>query len=221
MKKTIFTLILSSLVFVSFSQEKILTGEYGKSDFIYKNGKIGIGTDTPVSPLSFGQEGSIYFPSKNGKSNYIMTDQTSNRFKIEGSEGLEFWTYYNGWGQRMVLQKNGDVGIGTTDTKGFKLAVKGKIGSEEIQVNAPGYWPDYVFASDYKLKSLDEVETYIEQNNHLPDIPSEKEVKEKGINLGDMNAKLLQKIEELMLYTIQQQKEIEKLKEKIELLDEK
>ena len=107
----------------------------------------------------------------------------------------------------------GDVGIGTSDTKGFKLGVKGKIAAEEVKVATYDNWADFVFAKEYKLPSLKEVENHIKEKGHLKDIPSAKEVKKNGIFLGEMDSKLLQKIEELTLYTIKQQKEIEILKE--------
>lgn len=113
--------------------------------------------------------------------------------------------------KHLVLKPNGHLGIGTDDTKGFELGVKGKIAAEEVKV-AIYPWPDFVFKSDYNLPTLKEVEQHIKQKGHLKDIPSAKEVKEDGIFLGDMNSKLLQKIEELTLYTIEQQKEINKLK---------
>ncbi|GAB5473192.1 MAG: hypothetical protein Mars2KO_12910 [Maribacter sp.] len=114
---------------------------------------------------------------------------------------------------RMKVQSNGKVGIGTNDIpNGYKLAIAGSAIAEEIDVQLQGQWPDFVFKEAYELPSLKEVETHIRRKGHLQNIPSEEEVKEKGINLGEMDAKLLQKIEELMLYTIQQQKEIESLK---------
>jgi hypothetical protein len=113
---------------------------------------------------------------------------------------------------RLFIDESGNIGIGTVYTKGFKLAVKGKIGAEEVQVKA-NYWSDFVFEDDYQLRDLEEVESFIEENKHLPDIPCEKEVLENGIQLGKMDAKLLQKIEELMLYTIQQEKKIKELQE--------
>ena len=90
-----------------------------------------------------------------------------------------------------------NVGIGTIETGTHKLAVDGTIGAREIKVEATG-WSDFVFNKNYELKNLEEVENFIEENNHLPDIPSEKEVLENGIQLGEMDAKLLQKIEELI-----------------------
>jgi len=96
----------------------------------------------------------------------------------------------------------GNVGIGTTDTKGYKLAVAGNMIAESVKVQLRSAWPDYVFAKDYTLPSLKETEKHIKENNHLPGIPSAAEVKNNGIDVGEMNAKLLKKIEELTLYVI-------------------
>ncbi|MDF2192998.1 hypothetical protein [Paraflavitalea sp. CAU 1676] len=106
-----------------------------------------------------------------------------------------------------------NVGIGTTIPGPFKLAVEGKIGAREIKVTTAA-WADYVFASDYKLLSLRELEAYIKKNNHLPNIPSAKEVKEnEGIELGAMNVKLLEKIEELTLHLIEVNKRLEAIEQ--------
>ncbi|MDR6560596.1 MULTISPECIES: RICIN domain-containing protein [unclassified Arcicella] len=91
----------------------------------------------------------------------------------------------------------------------FNLAVNGKILANELRVRTS--WADFVFEKDFKLKSLSEVENYIKTNGHLPEIPSAKEVEAKGISVGEINAKLLQKIEELTLYIIQQDKRIKQL----------
>ncbi len=134
-----------------------------------------------------------------------------NNSKIVGRP-LFVWTNY---GDRMMtMLSNGNVGIGTTTTGNHKLAVDGSIGAREITVEA-GTWSDFVFYKDYRLPTLKEVEDHIQDKGHLQDIPSAKEVGENGIKLGEMNAKLLQKIEELMLYTIQQQKELNLLKSQL------
>jgi hypothetical protein len=156
---------------------------------------------------------------------------------------LQFWAYDNIGCQtgglcsaRFTIMDNGNVGIGTTapsqalDVRGniytdgniaigttnpgtFKLAVEGKIGAREIQVTASPAFPDYVFNSDYKLRSLSSLEQYVNQNKHLPGVPSADEVeKNGGIELGKLNTKLLEKVEELTLYMIEMKKENEKIK---------
>jgi hypothetical protein len=102
------------------------------------------------------------------------------------------------------LVVNGNVVIGTSSVDGYKLAVNGPIRAKEIKVETG--WSDFVFEEDYALPSLSELELFIKSNKHLPDIPSASEVEANGINVGEMNAKLLQKIEELTLYVIEQEK---------------
>jgi len=108
---------------------------------------------------------------------------------------------------------NGNVGIGTTDTKGYKLAVNGDAIFTRVKVESYSSWPDYVFSENYKLPHLSEVASFIRQNKHLPDIPSAAEIQKEGVDLGEMNKKLLQKIEELTLYLIDQQKQIDQLRQ--------
>lgn len=103
--------------------------------------------------------------------------------------------------------ENGNVGIGTK-SPAEKLSVKGKIRAQEVKVETAN-WPDYVFAKDYQLPSLKETEQHIKDKGYLPGIPSAEEVKANGIDLGDMNARLLKKIEELTLYLIEIKKESE------------
>ncbi|URC11349.1 hypothetical protein [Flavobacterium sp. B183] len=107
---------------------------------------------------------------------------------------------------------NGNVGIGEINPKN-KLDVKGVIHSQEVKVDMLG-WSDFVFKKEYDLPTLAEVEKHIREKGHLENIPSEKEVLENGINLGEMNAKLLQKIEELTLYMIDIKKENDQMKVK-------
>lgn len=119
---------------------------------------------------------------------------------------------------RMHINGDGNVGIGTT-TPDAKLTVKGNIHTNEVKVDLLGaVAPDYVFYKDYSLKPLKDVENYIAIEGHLPSVPSAKDMEANGIMLKEMNLKLLEKIEELTLYTINQEKRIETLESKNEKL---
>jgi hypothetical protein len=108
----------------------------------------------------------------------------------------------------MSIEHDGNVGIGTT-TPDSKLSVKGTIHSQEVKVDLSGaVAPDYVFEREYKLTSLSELKSYIDQHKHLPEIPSAKEMEEEGINLKEMNLLLLRKIEEMTLHLIKQSEQM-------------
>lgn len=94
----------------------------------------------------------------------------------------------------------------------YKLILDGRMIAEEVRIQSSNAWPDYVFADEYQLMSLQEVEQSINQNHHLPGVPSAEIVESEGIAVGEMSKILMEKIEELTLYTIQQQKEIDQLK---------
>ena len=137
---------------------------------------------------------------------------TGNAGVASGLRGF-YWDYSANvgsnsisWTNLMRLTTDGKLGIGTTDPGSFKLAVEGKIGAHEVVVTTDG-WADFVFEPDYNLMTLKDLETYIKANKHLPEIPTTAEVEENGISVGEMNAKLLQKIEELTLYVIELKKE--------------
>lgn len=111
------------------------------------------------------------------------------------------------------------IGKASQVNSSYKLDVEGKIRANEIVVNTTG--ADFVFEPEYDLPSLDFVEQYIIENKHLPEIPSAAEMQESGMPVGELNTKLLQKVEELTLYLIQQKNEIEELREEIDNLKEK
>ncbi len=98
------------------------------------------------------------------------------------------------------IAENGHVGIGTPNPGSFRLAVNGSVRAKEVVVNTG--WADFVFEDDYPLPSLDEVHRHIEEHGYLPDMPPAEEVERDGIGLGELQVKLLQKIEELTLYMI-------------------
>jgi hypothetical protein len=139
--------------------------------------------------------------------------------------GLSFWGYGSStWGRVLTLGDNGNVSIGNMiPNNTHKLQVAGAVDANEYRVYGQQFnWPDYVFDTTiYKLPSLPEVETYLKQNRHLPEVPSAETVKKEGLNLGENQAVLLKKIEELTLYVIEQNKKLEEQNEKLALLEKK
>lgn len=153
---------------------------------------------------------------------YVAKEKTDLRIHLgddwEGDDrfviGNTPWNNLSSWRELFVVTNNGKVGIGGISNPQNALEVNGTIRAKEIKVETG--WADFVFAPDYNLPSLKDVESHIKAYKHLPGIPTEAEVKKNGVSLGEMNVKLLQKIEELTLYMIQQNKEIESLKLEIE-----
>jgi hypothetical protein len=139
-------------------------------------------------------------------------------FNCEGTGNIKFQTIEDTQPAtqskvQMTITKTGNVGIGT-ETPDTKLAVNGTVHAKEVVVDLVG-WPDYVFENKYKLMPLDELEKSINANKHLPNIPSADDVECYGIGLGDMNKKLMEKVEELTLYIIQLNKELQGVKSQI------
>lgn len=121
----------------------------------------------------------------------------------------------------MIINAAGSVRIGnTTAPADYKLAVDGTIGARKLKVTQET-WADYVFDSAYLLQPLQQLEQYILNNKHLPEIPSAATVKKEGIDLGDNQALLLKKVEELTLYIIQQNKDIQEQKKAMQIQQEK
>lgn len=118
----------------------------------------------------------------------------------------------------LTFSVNGNVGIGTSGSNGYRLAVNGNALFTKIIVKEYSAWPDYVFNNTYKLPSLKYTEDFIKKHSHLPDIPSAEKVKSEGLDLASMQALLLRKVEELTLYAIEQNKKIKILQEEVNIL---
>jgi hypothetical protein len=209
------------------------SNEYTQNALIIKNdGKVGIGTLSPNTNLevlndngaylrlssqaggafedmggiqwyqTFGEPGiAAKIWSKRGGGQY---DQGDIRFLTNDGSSLQ---------ERMIINVGGYVGIGTATPQSM-LAVNGTITAKEVNVTLTG-WSDFVFEDNYNLLSLSHVESYIKENKHLPDIPSAKEVEKEGLSMAEMMKKQMQKIEELTLYVIEQNKRIESLEKEL------
>ncbi|MFQ6599579.1 hypothetical protein [Flavobacterium sp. C3NV] len=181
-------------------------------------GNVGIGTLDITSQLSVGYNHGILLSIGNltwAKKSVIETGWHSEAgdftdLKVAG---------YGNNDAYLRIVRGGNIGIGTINPKN-KLDVNGTIHSKEVKVDMLG-WSDFVFKKEYNLPTLADVEKHINEKGHLENIPSEREVLKNGINLGEMNAKLLQKIEELTLYMIEIKKENVEMKNRLLKLEKK
>lgn len=133
-------------------------------------------------------------------------------------KGTGIGTSWN-YGDDIVITGDGSVGVGTTTTPaGYKFAVAGNVIAESMTVKLQANWPDYTFKKDYKLMPLSELKTYVDKNQHLPEVPSAAEVAKDGQNLGEMNKLLLKKVEELTLYLIEKDKQIKEISDQLKVI---
>ena len=176
----------------------LTTGNVQTNGTLTSTGNMILGSGQPNSYLHLKTNNNGYWVIGlgivNGDNRFGIGDVTkgANRFNIDG---------------------NGNVGIGTTNTStGYLLNVNGGIYCEEVRVVTDVPASDYVFEKDYKLKTLSEVEAFVTKNKHLPEVPSAAEFKRDGYKVGEMDDLLLRKVEELTLYVIELQKQVEVLK---------
>ncbi|WP_417800662.1 hypothetical protein [Tenacibaculum sp.] len=198
------------------NQKDVWVGSTSSPSNLAVYGKLGIGTNSPAEKLEVNGNISL---ARTYKIKFLEKPGGNDRAYIRSTngEGGDFNSLIFAVGtgnESMYLKYDGNVGIGTTSIPtNYKLAIAGKTITEEVKVQLQSNWPDYVFSKEYQLTTLQEVEQHINKKGHLQNIPSAKEVaKDGGIELGEMNRKLLEKIEELTLYTIQQEKSINELK---------
>ncbi|MGS2765211.1 hypothetical protein [Sinomicrobium sp. M5D2P9] len=211
----------SRKIYIAYGQ----TPWNGDGIFLLSNGNVGVGTAEPTAKFHVDglirTTGSVQAinPENSGLNMSVGWSNGVARVRMGGSGiaasgGFDIQTA--GDKSLMRLLHNGNVGIGTI-TPDARLAVNGIIHGKEVKVDLNG-WSDFVFEENYVLPTLEEVEQHIKEKGHLKDIPSTKEVEKNGIFLGEMDAKLLQKIEELTLYAIQQQKRMDIQQKQIETI---
>lgn len=185
----------------------------GDQFFVDNAGYVGIGV------TGLGAEAKVHVGTGLGVSltqnGYLMLGNSSGSNMVFDINEIQ--TRTNGAAASMILQRSGGtVRIGGTAVpSGYKFAVDGKVICEELKVKlVSSGWPDYVFGDNYTLPTLKEVEKYIQQNKHLPNIPSATEIEKNGIEVGDMQKRMMEKIEQMTLYILQLQKQIDELKNK-------
>jgi hypothetical protein len=218
-------LVESSLGYANSTSLSLVTQNLRRL-FIDFSGNVGIGTTSPTSAFQVGN--GIYKASMGSASGPDLYYGTSYLgFNAARSQGPTYnWTMTgdgtNNGGGIVYAGIGGDIYFapvlstgGATQTLTdldvknkivFRISGTGTVYAKQINVQLTG-WPDYVFKPSYQLLPLKEVKTYIDQNNHLPDMPSAEDVSKEGINLGEMNKRLVKKVEELTLYLIEKDKE--------------
>lgn len=180
-----------------------------------------IASGTPAFYSNAYRNGNSCFRQTRGSSYAIEFKNDAMLFRTAVNQDPR-GTIITNWRDPLCLKTNGNivmngkVGINRENTtNGFALAVDGGIISTEVYVMTVENWPDFVFSQEYELMSLSDLKHYINTNHHLPDFPSEQEVKENGFEISDMQAQLLQKIEELTLYILQQEERILQLEQEL------
>jgi hypothetical protein len=238
MKKFTLFFLLCFCAFGTFAQWNSSTSPAG---IHYTAGNVGVGTTSPqyklhlwstdLNPVFYIDANDAYlsftrhFLDLKSKSTFNQVPYISWTAPSGQRQAFLGWrtdcfglTLENGYNFAI---NGGNVGIGTTSPDA-KLAVKGTIHTQEVKVDLQGaVAPDYVFEKDYNLRPLPEVESYINMNKHLPEIPSARQMEEEGLHLKEMNLLLLKKVEELTLYVIELKKENEQQQKAIEALSKK
>lgn len=213
--------------------------DWFESMHINDSGNVGIGTSKPTSTLTvngnfavgtggnnFSYNGSadvnLTFATR-GAGGRAMVHDSGNTLTLNyagdfsGGTNIGKYTFLTESPTGTSYLTGGSVAIGTQNTNGYKLAVNGSVIATSITVKQYP-WADYVFKENYNLMSLPALKRYVQLNCHLPEIPSEKEIRENGLNIGELNKLCVKKIEELTLYVIQQNEETKKIKENSESL---
>lgn len=190
---------------------------YGK---VYCTGNVGIGVTNPQAQLhvDFGEDaepaGGGFIISGSTSSTNIAIDNNEIMARSNGAVSKLFLN--NDGGDISMCYAGGNVMIGASaPATGYLLTVDGKVICEELKVQMSENWPDYVFEEDHVMPSISELKSFVAENKHLPGIPTATEVKENGISVGEMQRKMMQKIEELSLYVIQLQSQIDEMSSSI------
>ena len=191
------------------------------SMFIKGDGNVGLGTNAPDAQLHLVHATPSLVLQRVGSASWETRIDNAGRFALKnrGNAYEPLKIEPSAPTSSIFVRGDGNVGIGVGDPSS-RLVVDGNVVTEEVKVQDVTNPPDYVFEADYELRSLPETKAFVQEHKHLPEIPSGQEMIANGIDLGEMNLKLLQKIEELTLHLIEQNERIEHLENALENLRE-
>ena len=229
---------MRNIIFSLAILASVCIGASGQTNTFPSTGNVGIGTVSPAHPLHINAgastttavfsnaNGNISFGPQNSTGAHIYTDRglfyfnkpihlTSNPARISSYSTYPL-VFRTGSTDIMYITNAGNVGIGVSNPA-YKLEVNGTVKTKEVNVTLAS-WADYVFDPAYNLMPLDELAAYVRENRHLPEIPTEKEIQENGVDLGEMNKLLLKKVEELTLYVIEQEKAMQLMQRELDRL---
>ena len=221
-------------IFLGNQQNQIKTTHNGpmefltESKFVFNGSNVGIGITNPQYSLDVSGQVRLSSLASNGDEPKMLVinqngllenaDIPENNIFSENIQMQGNYISHDGDNEGIFIAEDGKVGIGEiSDMPGaYSLYVEEGILTEKVRVKLQGEWADYVFDKDYDLMSLSELESFIKENKHLPEVPSAKEVKKEGMDVAEMNAILLKKVEELTLHVIELEKKVNQLQKEQE-----
>lgn len=225
------------------SASNLAAASWSEKMSITDAGRVGIGTTSPVSILNVvgsAQNDGLWMAGTSVTKIALLNNITAGAYNSlsQNGDNLLVWTgstidnadagglVIGPWtagagsvGNGIRITSSGNVGVGTVNPGPYKMVVEGMFGARKIKITQALPWADYVFDDEYRLRTLEEVEQFIKNNKHLPEVPTTKEVEKEGLDLGNNQALLLKKIEELTLYAIQQDKKVNEFEKKLSAQD--
>lgn len=203
--------------------------DYPNGNLIFdRTGKVAIG-DVPVPEIAAklhirsdeGEDAGVFLEPKDleNSSTFIRLRDEGHGIEVDSQGIMRIKSQTQGANSKLILQGKVSVNTNSMNTS-YSLCVKGGILTDKVKIIHSSDWPDYVFSSDYLLMPLSDLKAFVTEKHHLPDVPSENDIMAEGIEIGDMQSILLKKIEEMTLYILQQQEQIDKLEQRINELGE-